>query len=261
MYPLEALFDDTLDSCNFLITYILKVRNTQQIGKPCNELSSHYRVLGVCELLIEASTNDLFHHLIDSAQTRRFYLQQCIHDQHLDEPERRMSLNAPFFDALAANQFSLARVIGDLSPHTHFDDYEYEDDFLYSYFLYRFISDPTAVSEMEVVLERWEDVLEGNEDARLDVCKAFLAKDAAAFASAFDAVIEEYVEHLKYEQKNAYRFTDDKLVFIEGLALLRIAHTLGFPPDIDYRFCPSLARFAPVPAYIANSFPNLTLPQ
>lgn len=258
-YPLEHVYDEAAPYANFLIEMIGAAPSVETIGKMCNDLAAHYRTLGLCELLIEADTDLFFHYLIDSAQTRKYYLDRCRRDHHLADPERRTSINGPFLDAVVAGQYDLAATIAALSASDWMEGYEYEEDFAYTQWLHAMVATPEDTSALTIRLSGYETALQGNPDARLDVGKALIARDADAFHFAFLALLNQFGDEVQLAKQHAYRFDDHQLVFIEGLALLRLADRAGIPVRQVYRYCPAPARLSEYRTYRPRSFPNLPL--
>jgi hypothetical protein len=57
--------------------------SSQHLGGICQKLSQQYRALGISLLLREAEVDRFFHWLIQSALTRRFFLECCQIDGNL----------------------------------------------------------------------------------------------------------------------------------------------------------------------------------
>ncbi len=88
--------------------------------------------------------------------------------------------------------------------------------------------------------------MDGDENPRLQVCQALAARNAGAFAEAFEKFLTAFEEAI---QKNIARgqledvhVLAQRHVSVEGLALLRLAGRRGIPTEKEYLFCPSLAR-------------------
>ncbi|RYZ32318.1 MAG: hypothetical protein EOO72_15490 [Myxococcaceae bacterium] len=105
------------------------------------------------------------------------------------------------------------------------------------------------------MLARWEDVLEGGADPRREACQALLEKDANGFQTAFEALLRErkrefseYSRRLDFDAEVGA--TTGKL-YVDGLALLRVAELEAMPPLTALEFVPLLARVplgTPLPA-------------
>lgn len=221
--------------------------SSQHLGGICHKLSRHYRALGIGLLLREADVDGCFHWLIQAALVRKHFLERCDADRNVTSPYRRASLTAPFFDAVTANQWKLARKIATLSSDAWRHGEEYEDDFAYARFLYLLIDfeAPDRVG-LAASLEQFERALEGGTDIRLDLCRALLDKDQKVFDAAFSALLREHDLRKKKESQSVLAkdltFEPNRQVMVEGLAVLNIATSLGLRTQPEYRFCPGLLR-------------------
>src|SRR5262249_13646523 len=163
---------------------------------------------------------------IQSALTRKYYLDRCVRENFLNSPERMASFVGPFFDAVAANQLKLADEIAKLSPDHWLEGYEYEDDFTYAYFFYQLISfDGAETTVLQSIIDQFENALEGQFSERLELCKALLAKDQSAFDDAFAALLNEHQTKtealadptLDSIQAQELDFEANRHIFVEGL--------------------------------------------
>lgn len=259
---LEETFDDALAIANFLIDHIRAATSVKTIGEPCVELSSYYRALGICELLIECDVDAFFHFLIHGALTRKYYLARCAREGMLDEPERRASLLDPFFDAVAANQLGLAGEIAALSASSRVEDFEDDIDFACARAAHALLS-PVGSPDLRAAIDGYEAALGGDGDERLAVYRAIDGRDERAFAEAFPALIEAHDERMaKLEssiRSNESTYLPNSHVFIEGLALLRIAERAGMRTEREYPRCPGPARLSTYRPFAPASFPNMGL--
>jgi len=244
----EALKEDLVAYVDF-VTEVAEARvDPVKFGEECEELSRYYRALGICQLSGDADVDGFFHHLIQSALTRRHYLEAAQAAGGGEPRYRRASFLDPAFDAMAARQWKLAGELFGLVAHTWTEGEEYEDDFCYAEVIRRLVTEDPAGPEP--VLARWQEVLEGGDDGRLEVARGLVAGDGAAFSEAL-------ATHLSAEDAKARTIADpedgcvlaDDLPFfpnhwvsLEGLALLALGGRRGLDlPDI-FRACPPPAR-------------------
>jgi len=230
----------------------------------CNQVSEAYRGLGICALLLGGDRDKFFHLLIQSALTRKFYLSKNGKEQRAD-PYRRASINRPFFDAVAAAQWPLAREIAALSPTTWWDGEEYEDDFAYSRSLHLMVADRADAKALESAVDQLERALEGQASPRLDVVRALRDRDAKAFDDAFDALLDDHKQAYQESDKTSLAleasYQPNKRVMVEGLAILQLAESLKLPTAREYRFCPKLARVPKYAPFESYGFPDIPLPK
>jgi hypothetical protein len=201
-----------------------------------------YRRIGICRLFLSGIPDEFFANLFKSARAYLFYLERG------KEEEKITSKSAPFFDAVACNDFEGARQIALKSRPRWNQEEEYEDDFLYFYFLMKyFFLDKTPDHDLlSQILERYEKVLEGNEDVRLDLCKSLLEKDSDSFNAALETFVSQeedaYQQLLTTESVDPQDAVTVKRISIEGLALARLAEELQMKTQRNYLLIPSLAR-------------------
>ena len=106
---------------------------------------------------------------------------------------------------------------------------------------------PHDSAVLELTLTRWATVVEeGDPDMRLPVCRELVAKDPGRLAQALQALINErkrelraYRKQLDFDEEVAA--TTGK-VYLDGLALLRLAELEGLGLMPDFEMLPALAR-------------------
>jgi hypothetical protein len=215
----------------------------------------NYRRRGICSLFWEGLPQLLHRDLQKSGAAFSYFLKT------VRNTEKITSKAAPFFDALACRDFDTARELSRNSRHSWNQEEEYEDDFLYVFFVMKkFFLDGTD-QEMWAILSRYEDLLDGADDARLDLCKSFLENDDSTFAEALNALITQHEEYyrrgIERDEILEEEWATEGQLFVEGLALVRLAEVQGFRTDRNYLFIPSIAiDHAPV-GFDADSWKNL----
>jgi len=262
---LEQQFDDTLIYTNFLIEHVLGAGSIRAVVEPCVEISQYYRTLAVCELSTELDVDRFFHLLIHGALTRKYLLERCAKEGLRGEPEQRASILGPVFDAIVANQFVLARELMHLSSHSPCEGFEDSIDFAYAGVIEALLVPGAAGSPaLRDALTAYEIALEGEADPRLTVCEALATRDAEAFEPAIEGLIENHRRDMKKLEvsirSSEGSYAADCALFVEGLALLRIADRLGVPTKAEYSLCPSVARMTTFAPFVPSSFPNMPSP-
>lgn len=217
-----------------------------ELGTLSLELSSKFRALGIMALVAKADSDLFYHNLIRSGIARETYLTR-LNKEGIDEDHHSVSGRyEPLLDAVAAGNLDLARRIVNLSSIEWHKGHEYEDDYCYAQTLHRLVRVTPPEQEISPLLDRFEAYLEGEPSARLYVCKALVDRDQDAFDEAFDALLKE--QEAKIAADKARCQMEDTIViaqrqvFVEGLAILRLAEGRGLTTQSDYRYCPSLAR-------------------
>lgn len=205
-----------------------------------------YRLLAICAMLEDADVDGFAALLAKSGFARLEFLNRAAPGQRIPEKFVCGSKNLGFSSALAAGDLGTAVAIARLSPRGHFEGVEYEDDFLFFHFLHSMVSDPKDEDTLRRILARWEEVLDGGPSSSRAVCEALLGGDGKDFDAAFEGFVggrkkdlEIWKESLTYDA--GLDATEGK-IFVEGLAVLRLAEIKGVPTQREYDLVPDLAR-------------------
>jgi hypothetical protein len=217
-----------------------------EIGRLSLEISDKFRSLAIIVLLVHGDTDLFYHNLIRSGMARERYLKRLRDERLTQDHHFALGRYEPLLDAIAAGDIALARRIVALSPAQWQKEREYEDDYCYAEVLRRLIQEEPPEHEISSFLKQFEACLEGESSARLDVCRALTQRDQEAFDEAFTAILDER-EMLIAENKARGQLEDPQVaaqrqVFVEGLAILRLAEGRVLKTEQEYRYCPSLAR-------------------
>ncbi|WP_341675044.1 Imm49 family immunity protein [Niveibacterium sp. SC-1] len=217
----------------------------QGVGALSNELGSKLRTVAIIVLLTKGDVDGYCHNLIRAARAREHYLQHMHAATRLDDHDFCAGRLAGFLSACAAEDFTSARNIAALSPGAYRAGHEYEDDFCYAQTLFNLIAPQRDEAVLAALCARWEACLKGAPGARLEVLRAIAGRDPLSFETAFEALLDERGKQIGKDiargQLEEPPVVAERQVFIEGLALLRIAGRFGFPLQQEYRYCPSLA--------------------
>lgn len=207
----------------------------------------YFRTLGACSYLRDLDTATLFDSLHRSAGCYLHALKE------LPESEKRISECEPVFDAICAGLNGAVTEMIPFVPDRYNADYEYEDDFLYVYFLLNyFYESEKNLERCEKILSDFENSLSGF-SARFDICKAFFDKEENDFTDAFDqfllereqTIIGKIEREAMAEEEWAWR----KYISFEGMALLQLASESGFNTDINYSQIPEELRKPPATTF------------
>ncbi|HEX5748290.1 MAG TPA: Imm49 family immunity protein [Archangium sp.] len=243
-------------------------RQASAIGKVYYDLARHHRAFGICVLLTDVNVDGFFHGLIQSALTWKFFLERCQLEGVSDSSYRRVSLSAPFLDAVAAGQWKLAKQIAALSADAWRQGEEYEDDFAYARFLHRLLDFEQAERAVaQHLLDQFERALEGGSDVRLELARALLDKNQDAFESAFEGLLDDHEHKMKRiadPQRDSvlareYTFEPNRHIMVEGLAILQVAEVLGLKLESEYKFCPGFVRRTQYAPFAPLTFPGAKL--
>ena len=251
--------DELTSHLEFLGEVVDARQDLLRLGIACEEFSTHYRALGICLFSEFADVDGFFHHLIQSALTRRHYLRGTRGEG--EARHRRASFIDPVFDAVAARQWNLAAEILGLVSQEWLQGEEYEDDFAYADFVRRLLTESS--SGVDDLLAHWMEVLEGGEDLRLDVARALHARDEDLFKGALlrllrrnEAEAREIADPVDGSLlADEATFFPNRWVSVEGLALLTIAAQRGIIVDEDVAACPKLLRSGEFGPFKSVGFP------
>jgi hypothetical protein len=215
------------------------------IGGNIERSSELFEALGIADLLLYADRDRYRKNLVLSGYGRRYHLRR-IRDEGANTEYRAISRSQAFTDTLAARHSALAAEIVTLSPRAWVAEGEYEEDYCYHQFLHDFALAPLSADTAGLggLLDRAEGALEGADDPRVQICRAFLDRAGSSFLEAFDELLnlrERWVADNEVLLAHDPAFQIQSRLFVEGLALLDIARRVGFQTEPEYRYCPSVA--------------------
>lgn len=218
-----------------------------QLGSLSLELSDKFRALAIMQLLSEASSDLFLHNLIRSGRARELYLQRLARENVSDQHHQVSGRYRPLLSVIAAGDFERARRIAALSTQEFRAGHEYEDDYCYAQLLAHLVADRVSDDARSAAwLDQFEAWLEGASNVRLDLCRAVLQRDQGAFDEAFEGLLLDHEQSIEADRARGQHEDDqvraERLVMVEGLALLRLAQHQGLTTAEEYRYCPSLAR-------------------
>jgi hypothetical protein len=222
-------------------------RPPEEVERILFHLSRYARAAAIARLLAYADGATFRERLARSGQARLRLLQWAVGARR---PFNRFTATGhygPLCDALASGDDALARDIARLSADTLVKGYEFEEDFLYARLLGLLATGDDALpSRAQPLLEALERLVEDSDFPRLAMCRALLAREQEGFDSALQALLEERDGQFQAKAR-AFTSRDEEadtepFIFVEGLALLRLAERRGLAVQTDYLFLPSLAR-------------------
>lgn len=223
-------------------------------GRFHEEASEALRAHAILRLLIDADSAGFSNDLVMSGHARRGYLRRCARQGHADY-FGALSRSGAMLDAIAGNDRALAAEIFSLSPPEWRKGDEYEEDFCYQRFLGLHLSGAPPV-DRSVLLGRFEGAAGGG-GARLAICRALDARDARRFEEAFSDLLRTREEEIQEDRSLA----DEEVavavgtkVFIEGVAVLKLARHAGIPIAREYPMCPMLALLPGAPPTPSDEF-------
>lgn len=214
-----------------------------------------FRIAGIGSLLLTGTATHLHSYLHKSARAFIHYLRQVGTRGWL------ASKADPFFDAAACGDIEAARELARLAPTTVDRKGEYEEDFLYARFLMDQFLPEGGARDGGALLQRYEQVLEGSADPRLDACRALLEGAAGGIDNALmQMMAERDARYLKLAEKESLAeevLATERYLSIEGLVLVRLASSKGCVLPEEHLFIPSVAREGVLQVYRPDSWKEL----
>ena len=220
--------------------------DAQALGALALELGRKLRALGIYGLLATGEGIHLRDNLVRSGELRLRHLER-LDDKALDEDHHAaLGRPAPLLDLIAANRPDLVRRVSGRSAQAFDEAREYRDEHCYARLLAALsaYADGDAEVDLTDTFDAYEVWLDGEVDPRLDLCRVLHARDEEAFVDAFEALLANRLETIE-----AHRETDlddaiivaERMVFVEGLALLTLARRLSLSVGGPYALCPPSA--------------------
>ena len=220
----------------------------ERVGVAYDELCKHYRILAGCALLLDGDVDEYADMLTRSGHARVHLLERLSENPAMRNPYLAAGNADALFDALAAGNFGLARIIASLSPTQWWKGEEYEEDFHFAHFFHLLIRDRTRFdAELDMAVDQLAQATDDDEAARPRLCKALRESDQTGFSDAFARLLEE--RDLELAEDKQKFWPDGKIglrikseLFTEALALLNVADQVGLRTEREYPYCPALAR-------------------
>jgi len=234
------------DVASWLAAYRDDSYPLEHLGSVTFEVTRKLRMVAIIMLLAHGDVDAWCHNLVRSARCRQIYLRRLRDGGIADDHHQASGRIDPFLDAVAAAQFSWARGIAAVSLTGWLRGHEYEDDYCYAQVLHGLIAPVTDVAAALAMLDRMAAVNDGRTEPRAAVARALVNREQQAFAEAFEALLEERTKQIDADRQRQQiedrLVISQRLVYVEGLALLQIADRLGLRTQRDYQYCPALAR-------------------
>lgn len=213
------------------------------------------QALAIIVLLVQGYSDGFYHNLIRSANLRKKFLSELDQDNISDAYHQCSGRIQGLIGAIVAKDFDLARKIIRLTPQEFKKTMEYEDDYCYAQLLHHLISPSLEQQSIDSLVDR-NEVFSGEEQPRVLVVKAILARDDVKFNEEFTTLLAAHEEIIEEEKKRGKMEEADVRthweVYLEGLALLNLAEKNGINVNTEYLYCPSAARVA-----MRKPFPGL----
>jgi len=184
-------------------------------------------------------TNNLFF----SAKSY-LYLLQKVQSKELPAHLGWRSKGDAWFDVIAIGAKDLALELSALSAvECDEDNGEIEEDFLYFKLIEGLYLNTLSVKEIQYNIDQFEKACDGGDSERYKVIKALCIGDIDAFGQMFYEMIESWKRSNIYNHQicrlNPYYFATISKIYIEGLAIVRLAKILKMSTGSEYPFIPA----------------------
>ncbi|QSQ26647.1 immunity 49 family protein [Pyxidicoccus parkwayensis] len=230
---------------------LARVARGEGTGDTLASIAMAYRVLAICALLRNADSERFARLLCKSGQVRLHLLERVPLGLKVPAPVLAVSNDVGFCAALAGGDLVTATKIAAHSPRARFEGWEDEEDFLFFHFLQQLLRAPSEADPLLRLLDRWNQVVDGDVTPFFSVCQALLGSDAYRFSTALGEMVEARKDNLRKYRKQLdfdpeLHATEGK-VYLNGLALIRLAESRGIPACERYELLPRPALMARCP--------------
>ena len=246
MEPAEPLDDLLIDSEDLIGRCLAALGEGELLGGAVvTELQLRYRLTAIARLLGDGDPDAFRDHLHRSACAALYLFERLEEGADLEAKNLTVRVNPGFADAVVAGDLELARRLAELSPQEHVEGHEYEDDFLRYHLLHRMLLGADD-DELRALLDRWEEVMEGQTSTPWAMSTALVERDAAALGEGLLDLVEEHDAWFEQFRTNAGYVPEIDAtlgkISMNGLVVLRFAELREIPTDAEYRFMPDIAR-------------------
>jgi hypothetical protein len=250
MARLAALREDSGRAIQKLVRQVASTAEREVLVRDVEELCMHFHVVAVATLLVDGNPQGFFLNLCRAAENWRRLLKH-LRSRSLPLPPSRHT--APLLGATAAGAWDLSRQVAELSETRWLPEEEYRSEHAQAQLLQALVESGAR----EVVLPKVEALEALGDEGGLDLVacvRALLDGDGAAFTEAFRHGVlvhgEEVEKRAKLFTTPVTRFAPQRAIWMQGLALLRLAERAGIAPyDEHFRYCPPLARMPMTETY------------
>ncbi|RJS18322.1 hypothetical protein DRW03_24615 [Corallococcus sp. H22C18031201] len=250
MTRLAALRNDSGRAVQRLLRSFDPLANRESLIRDVDELCVHFHVIAVATLLVDGNPQGFFLNLCRAGENWRRLLKTLRAKEFLLPASRHTT---PLAGAVAAGDWALAEQLVALSEKRWNPDEEYRTEHAQAQLLCALVGPGTRDSALACA-ESLEELGGPGNDHRVACARALLDADSAAFVTAFRAALlihgEEVEKKAKLFTTPVTRFAPQRSIWMEGLALLRLAERAGIPAfDEAFLYCPPLARMPMTDSY------------
>jgi len=234
----------TLSNLDYLASQArTAIREQEGDAKSYLELSEYYRNEGCGLFLLNMDAEGFRQKLSQSA---RAYL-TLLHKRQqiaLDEYYLCRSRALPLLDALAIGDFNLATSISENMTSEYHSQMEYEEDYCYFQMLPLFLQPIPDDDLLKSILSEFCVVTEGGDSGRYRTMEALVGRDAVLFNEQMLALIVDWADNIRRQRDSSkidpYFDKTGASLFVEGLALVKLAKQLGMSTESQYKYIPDI---------------------
>ncbi len=214
------------------------------------DLSRMYRRMGCGALLSGGDTESFFQALFLAADAYLQLLERKDLQPELADPyDLARGRAEPLLDALALGDADLVRRIDARAETQYREGMEYEEDYWFFTLLPRLLSPSVGEPEAREALGQLEQSLQGIVYPRYNALVALVRGDLAGFEQALESLTRAWEAQMERdadsELGNPYALATESGVFVEGIALVRVAQARGLPIREKYPLIPAAALSPP----------------
>ncbi|HYO67840.1 MAG TPA: Imm49 family immunity protein [Archangium sp.] len=257
---------DPLELAEENFTYQLRrslsaVTRGQVTGDTLASIAMAYRILALCALLRKADSEQFARLLCKSGQVRLHLLERTVVGLEVPPAVMAVSNDVGFSASLAAGDLPTAQKIAARSSNTYVKGWEDEEDFLFFHFLQQMLRAPAEADPLLRIMGRWNGIVDGEPTPYRSICQALLDRDASRFSTSFEEMLETRKDSLRRYRKQfdfdrELHATEGK-VYLNGLALIRLAESRGIATRERYEMIPRPALLARCPPLPENAWHSL----
>jgi hypothetical protein len=207
------------------------------------QMCFRFRQRGMCGFLLDGNPQPFFINLMQSAGVFTALLPR------IDDGQKVTSHSKPFYDAIGGGFWDCAKRIASASRSTWNKSREYEDDFLFVWFLMQHFFLGASELDCRAIVTAHEVAAEGEDQAHRDICLAFLEKDGALFDAALTVILGRRAEAVEgFVEREAMPeevWSWLRYFSLEGLALVKLADHAGLPISSEYLHVSDVLRRNP----------------
>lgn len=245
----------TVSNIEYMLSEHLKLISQKKYSaEQFLKTSSCFRMLGCGNYLLTIDINNFFDNLYKSAVV---YLEfMTLKDSVVFDPYYLCkSKGIPLLDAIVIHNFDLARKISAKMACTFQKNMEYEEDFHYYNCLSLLSEETLDADTLNKTMLDFETSSDGGDSNRFKVIKAISQKDGLFFNESLSVLISEWNNEIKRKRKSEnidpYENMTSSNIFIEGIALIRLAQKCGITVDDKFHYIPEL-----ILSYKKNDYPE-----